>query len=438
MSSTQTGDDERGERRRDLLQTLVVLGILATPGWLLPGGWATAWQVGMVLVGVPALVLSWGHAPWVPTPRVDRERLLAALALQPHERFCDLGAGDGRVVSWAQRHSGATCTGIEASPLLVALAWLRLVGNRRAHVRFADLYRADLSPFDAVYVWGTAYSVGTQRFAAVVQPVLARGGRVVAYGTGVAGWTPARVDRSGHRPLFVYEGEPMRGILVALEGIDGGGKSTQIRALAELLDAVGLSVVTTKEPTDGPHGQAIRRSAVQGRLGVKEELDLFEADRREHVTTVIGPALQAGQVVLVDRYYYSTAAYQGIRGVDPAEIVSHNETFAPRPDLLVVVDLPAEVGLQRVRGRDVQEDLFEALDDLKRCRAIFAANEGPHVLHVDGLQTPEAVTVQVLRALLTGPLQQRTTTDLEPLAQAPAPDDPAWRRQLTQALSHHE
>lgn len=109
-----------------------------------------------------------------------------------------------------------------------------------------------------------------------------------------------------------------KGLLIAFEGIDGTGKTTQIELLAEILRQRGLSVVATREPTDGQYGRKIRE-LYKNRKSVtpEEELALFLDDRREHVAQVIAPALASGKVVLTDRYYYSTAAYQGAAGHDP-------------------------------------------------------------------------------------------------------------------------
>ena len=138
---------------------------------------------------------------------------------------------------------------------------------------------------------------------------------------------------------------PYSGFLIAFEGIDGAGKSTQAKILHDQLAGRGWSVVLTKEPTTGPWGQILRDSAQTGRLSIEEEVETFLKDRREHVSELILPRLRAGCVVIVDRYYFSTAAYQGARGVDPQELLRRNEEFAPEPDLLVLFDLEVERGL---------------------------------------------------------------------------------------------
>lgn len=195
------------------------------------------------------------------------------------------------------------------------------------------------------------------------------------------------------------------GLLLAIEGIDGAGKTTQTRAIAERLTAVGLEVVISKEPTGGPWGQKIRAWAVDGRQSVREELDAFMADRAEHVQQLIKPALDRGAVVILDRYYYSNAAYQGSTGAsDPAEIIAQNEAFAPRPDLLVVIDVPVDVGLMRIEKRGDLANAFETAPALEACRRVFRSLSGPHVLFVDGLKSADEVTAEICLSLYLGPI----------------------------------
>src|SRR4051812_3342691 len=98
------------------------------------------------------------------------------------------------------------------------------------------------------------------------------------------------------------------GFLVVIEGIDGAGKSTAAQRLSEYFDAQRLAWVRSKEPTDGPSGRKLRESGESGRLSLDDELELFIRDRRDHVANLIQPALQEGKVMLLDRYYFSTAA----------------------------------------------------------------------------------------------------------------------------------
>jgi dTMP kinase len=198
-----------------------------------------------------------------------------------------------------------------------------------------------------------------------------------------------------------------RGILVAFEGIDGAGKTTQAKALTAALTAAGFRATYRKEPTDGPFGQEIRRSAREGRLSPAAELELFLKDRRDHVDQVLRPELAAGGIVVIDRYYPSTVAYQGARGMDPEELLRLNESFAPRPDLLVILDIDPALGLDRVRSRGSEADLFEREDLLAASRAIFAGLRGAHILRLDARRDVETVAAAVRDRLYRGPLHER-------------------------------
>ncbi|HEX5176087.1 MAG TPA: dTMP kinase, partial [Chthoniobacteraceae bacterium] len=149
------------------------------------------------------------------------------------------------------------------------------------------------------------------------------------------------------------------GILVVIEGIDGTGKSTLLRELAAFCEARALPFVTSREPTNGSYGRQLRQSAAHGRLELAEELDLFLKDRAEHVHDLIKPSLDAGKIVLLDRYYFSTAAYQGARGADPETILAKNEAFAPRPDLVLLLDAAPDLSRGRIIQRAGKTDSFE-------------------------------------------------------------------------------
>ena len=194
-----------------------------------------------------------------------------------------------------------------------------------------------------------------------------------------------------------------RGVFLALEGIDGCGKSTQAELLASALRARGLEVVLTCEPTDSPLGRQIREY-FQGSdryLSPKEELNLFMADRREHVAEVIEPALAEGKIVVCDRYYYSSVAYQGALGLDPDRILAQNEVMAVRPDLTVILTLPVAQALARLSGtpqrpRQVSDDPAY----LEQVAAIYAGLKGPHLRHLDASAPPEAVHEALLSLIL--------------------------------------
>ena len=188
-----------------------------------------------------------------------------------------------------------------------------------------------------------------------------------------------------------------QGLFIVIEGIDGTGKSTQSKRLAEWFRSRGREVVLSREPTDGPWGKKLRESATTGRLSAEEELECFLNDRREHVEMSIKPALAEGNVVILDRYYFSTMAYQGARGFDPSEIRRRNEAFAPQPDLLLILDLSVESAHGRIGARGDTANEFEQRDTLTRCREIFLSlRDEPFACVIDAEPTLNEVTADFL------------------------------------------
>ncbi len=149
-----------------------------------------------------------------------------------------------------------------------------------------------------------------------------------------------------------------RGILIAIEGIDGAGKSTQAKILKERLEKRGFEVVLLKEPTSSKWGKKIKEiSKNTESIDPYEELKLFIKDRKLNVRKNILPALEDKKIVIVDRYYISTIAYQGARGIDKETIREMNESFAPKPDIIFILDIHPEESLQRIKRE--REILFE-------------------------------------------------------------------------------
>lgn len=186
-------------------------------------------------------------------------------------------------------------------------------------------------------------------------------------------------------------------MFIVFEGIDGTGKSTQVKLLKAALERAGHVVTTSFEPTNGTYGAMLRSSATrpEGRYSLEEELQLFLKDRAEHVNDLINPSLERGEIVILDRYYHSTMAYQGARGMDPAVIRAQNEVFATKPDLVFVLSLPVEVSLQRIGVRDGEGDAFEKRENLEKCADIFMSLEDDNVLFIDAERAPELVHEEV-------------------------------------------
>ena len=170
------------------------------------------------------------------------------------------------------------------------------------------------------------------------------------------------------------------GLFVTFEGIDGSGKSTQCRMLADTLRARGLDVVLTREPGGSDGAEEIRRLVLEGdpdRWSAETELLLFTAARRDHLERRILPALAAGQVVVCDRFADSTRMYQGLSRGDLRASVDqlHRLMIGHEPDLTILIDMDPAKGLARAKGRQGSEERFEdfGLDLQQRMRAGFLA-----------------------------------------------------------------
>jgi len=161
------------------------------------------------------------------------------------------------------------------------------------------------------------------------------------------------------------------GLLIAVEGIDGAGKTTVAATLAQWCGERGLLCALSKEPTSLQWGRKLRESAAEGRLTLEEEMDLFHKDRDEHTHNSIQPCLDEDGIMILDRYYWSTAAYQGARGADIEDIITFNESNFPLPDLVILLDLPVETGQDRIHVRGDKPNSFESVDALEKCREIF-------------------------------------------------------------------
>jgi dTMP kinase len=231
-----------------------------------------------------------------------------------------------------------------------------------------------------------------------------------------------------------------RGAIIAFEGIDGAGKTTQAHRLVAALRALGVPALYSKEPTDGPWGQKIRRTADGERMAMEDELHAFIEDRRAHVRDLLAPALDCGVVVVLDRYYFSNAAYQGARGADPAEILRRNEEFAPPPALLVYLDIPIDVAMERIAVRGLGVSSFEKADALERSAQIFASLDKPYLVRLDGRRPIEDLTSHILQAVAERVLITASEDDSPPIPpdQMAAAMADAQRIQLDGAIPAHE
>ena len=184
-------------------------------------------------------------------------------------------------------------------------------------------------------------------------------------------------------------------MLIDLEGIDGCGKSTQSKFLMEKFEENNEQAIILKEPTDGKYGKKLWEMLNGKREATTEQiLDLFVMDRKEHVDDKINPALKEGKIVVMDRYYYSTMAYQAAAGIDVNRIRKDNE-FAPKPDIVLIFDLPADLAMKRVKGHSVA-DVFEKEEHLEKVReAYLNLRNDPLVRIIDSTRTPEEIFEEV-------------------------------------------
>ena len=204
----------------------------------------------------------------------------------------------------------------------------------------------------------------------------------------------------------------MRPVLIAVEGIDGAGKSTQIPRIAAWFARHGLEVDASCEPTHGPIGTKIRTAPV--RLAPAEERQLFVDDRREHLQERLIPALTRGAVAITDRYFYSSVAYQGTRrdafDHEPSddelarlqdEIYAENRAFAPEADILIYIRLDVDTALARMRASREGLDPFENRRNLLDVATAFEriVKRHPCVITVDATLPPDEVTAEIERGL---------------------------------------
>ena len=186
-------------------------------------------------------------------------------------------------------------------------------------------------------------------------------------------------------------------MLINLEGIDGCGKSTQSQFLMDKFESDNEKTILLKEPTNGKYGQKLWEM-LSGKIEATTEeiLELFVLDRKQHVNEKIKPALDEGRIVLMDRYYYSTMAYQVAAGIDVNRIRRDNH-FAPEPDIVLIFDLPADLAMKRVRSHSIA-DVFEKEEYLEKVRKAYLNLENDSLVRIiDATRTPEVIFDEVWR-----------------------------------------
>lgn len=164
------------------------------------------------------------------------------------------------------------------------------------------------------------------------------------------------------------------GLFICFEGIDGSGKTTHSRLIVDRLCTLGYDAVYTTEPTRWSEpGKKLRESFFEPtRLPVEDEFKLFLKDRIYHVKSEVIPLLNDGKIVVTDRYYFSSVAYQGARGLDWQYILEENEKIAIAPHIVIFLDLPVDVALDRIASeRKEGINTFEKEESLRKVRDIY-------------------------------------------------------------------
>lgn len=197
-----------------------------------------------------------------------------------------------------------------------------------------------------------------------------------------------------------------QGIFITFEGIDGSGKSTQTKLLENALLDLGYDVVMTREPGGSIGAEEIRALVLQGdpeRWSAETEILLFTAARRDHMERTVLPALEAGKIVICDRFADSTRMYQGLSRGDLRALVDqlHDLMIPKDPDITILIDMDPTVGLSRAKGRETVEERFEdfGLGFQQKMRDGFLklAHDTPNRIKVvDGQNTPDAVAKSIL------------------------------------------
>jgi dTMP kinase len=217
--------------------------------------------------------------------------------------------------------------------------------------------------------------------------------------------------------LGAITGQTTQGIFIAFEGGEGTGKSTQSKLLAQWLEREGETVLLSREPGGTELGKDLRKILLgheTGDISPRAEALLYAADRAHHVYSVIRPALDRGEVVISDRYFDSSAAYQGAgRVLNPTEVarISRWATESLYPTLTILIDLPAEIGLGRLQSRDRLE--AESNDFHERVRQEYlqiAMMDPERYFVVDGTQSVEEINNQITARVAELPALKRNAT----------------------------
>jgi dTMP kinase len=190
-----------------------------------------------------------------------------------------------------------------------------------------------------------------------------------------------------------------KGVFICIEGLDGSGKTTHAHRLVQNLQKQGLDAVYTTEPSRGEFGRFIRTSVLQGKKRAPRVVEalLFAVDRVDHVEKEVKPALEAGKIVVSDRYVYSSLAYQGAAGLDLKWIEEINQRALP-PDLAIYINVPPEVVVKRIRRK---KSVMERLETQRRVKEVYMKFvENEKLISLDGDRKKGEVEKDILKMVM--------------------------------------
>ena len=182
---------------------------------------------------------------------------------------------------------------------------------------------------------------------------------------------------------------------IVFEGIDGSGKSTQSLLLYDYISSLNIPVRLLAEPTGSRYGQKIKKMLQSGKaVPVEEQIHLFIEDRRYDLKNNIMPCMSDGITIVMDRYFYSNAAYQGSRDISPSEIIQMNlDRGFPVPDRVYYIDLPPVLAMERIIARNGRgnTEMFEKVAFLEKVRENFNSVKDNRFLNINGNMAPEKI-----------------------------------------------
>ncbi|MEA2036364.1 MAG: dTMP kinase [Nanoarchaeota archaeon] len=193
----------------------------------------------------------------------------------------------------------------------------------------------------------------------------------------------------------------MKSKFIVFDGLDGSGKGEMITRLKDYLSQKGFNVLVTMEPTDGEYGKqarAILKTEDDPNANAEKCLELFVKDRAEHITKEIEPFLsKENSIVICDRYYYSTIAFQHTQGIELNKLILENAMFR-KPDITFILDLDAQLALERIENRGQSKEKFEQLEFMKSLRQNFLMLKGQlddNIVITDASKSKDEVFTQI-------------------------------------------